>query len=127
MGRRQGGYTPDPSPVVVFAPLPVLTVTVEDRSGADDIHVHAGGQGVWQSRMLSSLGVPVVLCSALGGETGDVRTTATSCVSGWPRRGVPSSEPGSRSDQCLLRYTSKRVSGQLVSVGVMVGVIDERE
>lgn len=62
----------DPSPVVVFAPLPVLTVTVEDRSGADDIHVHAGGQGVWQSRMLSSLGVPVVLCSALGGETGDV-------------------------------------------------------
>ncbi|MGE2714434.1 1-phosphofructokinase family hexose kinase [Mycolicibacterium litorale] len=62
----------DPSPVVVFAPLPVLTVTVEDRSGAADIHVHAGGQGVWQSRMMSSLGVPVVLCSALGGETGDV-------------------------------------------------------
>jgi 1-phosphofructokinase len=33
------------------------------------VHVHAGGQGVWQSRMISSLGVPVVLCSALGGET----------------------------------------------------------
>ena len=31
-----------------------------------DIHVHAGGQGVWQSRMVSSLGVPVVLCAALG-------------------------------------------------------------
>ncbi|SEH53871.1 1-phosphofructokinase [Mycolicibacterium rutilum] len=58
--------------VVIFAPLPVLTVTVEERSGAADIHVHAGGQGVWQSRMMSSLGVPVVLCSALGGETGDV-------------------------------------------------------
>jgi 1-phosphofructokinase len=58
--------------VVIFAPLPVLTVTVEDRSGEADIHVHAGGQGVWQSRMVSSLGVPVVLCSALGGETGDV-------------------------------------------------------
>ncbi|OMB97461.1 phosphofructokinase [Mycobacterium sp. NS-7484] len=58
--------------VVIFAPLPVLTVTVEDRSGEADIHVHAGGQGVWQSRMMSSLGVPVVLCSALGGETGDV-------------------------------------------------------
>ena len=58
--------------VVIFAPMPVLTVTVEDRSGEADIHVHAGGQGVWQSRMMSSLGVPVVLCSALGGETGDV-------------------------------------------------------
>lgn len=58
--------------VVIFAPLPVLTVTVEDRSGEADIHVHAGGQGVWQSRMVSSLGVPVVLCSALGGETGGV-------------------------------------------------------
>lgn len=61
-----------PQAVVIFAPLPVLTVTVEERSGEDDIHVHAGGQGVWQSRMMSSLGVPVVLCSALGGETGDV-------------------------------------------------------
>jgi 1-phosphofructokinase len=62
----------DRQPVVIFAPLPVLTVTVEDRSGEADIHVHAGGQGVWQSRMVSSLGVPVVLCCALGGETGDV-------------------------------------------------------
>ncbi|KUI31613.1 phosphofructokinase [Mycobacterium sp. IS-1742] len=62
----------DRDSVVIFAPLPVLTVTVEDRSGKADIHVHAGGQGVWQSRMMSSLGVPVVLCSALGGETGDV-------------------------------------------------------
>jgi 1-phosphofructokinase len=59
-------------PVVIFAPMPVLTVTVENRNGEADIHVHAGGQGVWQSRMMSSLGVPVVLCSALGGETGDV-------------------------------------------------------
>lgn len=67
------GDEPDDRPgVVIFAPLPVLTVTVENRSGAADIHVHAGGQGVWQSRMMSSLGVRVVLCSALGGETGDV-------------------------------------------------------
>ncbi len=71
--KKSRADTPDePQPVVIFAPLPVLTVTVEDRSGAPDIHVHAGGQGVWQSRMMSSLGVPVVLCVALGGETGDV-------------------------------------------------------
>jgi 1-phosphofructokinase len=61
-----------PDTVVIFAPLPILTVTIEDRAGEPDIHVHAGGQGVWQSRMVSSLGVPVVLCAALGGETGDV-------------------------------------------------------
>jgi 1-phosphofructokinase len=56
--------------VVVLAPAPLLTVTVEDRAGEPDIHVHAGGQGVWQARMLSTLGVRVVLCAALGGETG---------------------------------------------------------
>ncbi|MCV7282202.1 phosphofructokinase [Mycolicibacterium flavescens] len=69
---KDGDGSDDRCAVVIFAPLPVLTVTVEQRSGAADIHVHAGGQGVWQSRMMSSLGVPVVLCSALGGETGDV-------------------------------------------------------
>jgi 1-phosphofructokinase len=58
--------------VVVFAPSPELTVTVEELDGAPDIHVHAGGQGVWQSRMIESLGAEVVLCAALGGETGQV-------------------------------------------------------
>lgn len=58
--------------VVVFAPSPLLTVTIEDRAGVPDIHVHAGGQAVWQARMISSLGLPVVLCTTLGGETGDV-------------------------------------------------------
>lgn len=58
--------------VVVLAPSPLLTVTVEDRAGEPDIHVHAGGQGVWQARMISSLGVEVVVCAGLGGETGQV-------------------------------------------------------
>ena len=61
-----------PPTVVVFAPSPLVTVTIEDRGGTPDIHVHAGGQGVWQARMISSLGVPVVLCATLGGETGDL-------------------------------------------------------
>jgi 1-phosphofructokinase len=60
------------STVVVFAPSPLLTVTIEDRAGVPDIHVHAGGQAVWQARMISSLGVRVVLCATLGGEAGDV-------------------------------------------------------
>ncbi|WP_433272140.1 1-phosphofructokinase family hexose kinase [Actinosynnema sp. CS-041913] len=58
--------------VAVFAPSPQLTVTVEVLDGEPDIHIHAGGQGVWQSQMIESLGVEVVLCAALGGETGQV-------------------------------------------------------
>lgn len=58
--------------ITVFAPSPLVTVTIEDRGGEPDIHVHADGQGVWQARMISSPGVPVVLCAALGGETGEV-------------------------------------------------------
>ncbi|GAA3464376.1 PfkB family carbohydrate kinase [Saccharothrix longispora] len=54
----------------MFAPSPELTVTIEEVRGAPDIHVHAGGQGVWQARMIESLGGEVVLCSALGGDTG---------------------------------------------------------
>jgi len=58
--------------VVVLAPSPLLTVTIEDLAGEPDIHVHPGGQGIWQARMLASLGVRVVLCAGLGGESGDV-------------------------------------------------------
>jgi 1-phosphofructokinase len=56
--------------VMVLVPAPILTITVEQRGSDDDVHVHAGGQGVWQARMISSLGVRVVVCTALGGETG---------------------------------------------------------
>ncbi|GGS46961.1 MULTISPECIES: 1-phosphofructokinase family hexose kinase [Actinokineospora] len=58
--------------VVVFAPSPQLTVTVEEVDGAPDMHIHAGGQGVWQARMVAVLGLPVTLCGAFGGETGSV-------------------------------------------------------
>lgn len=60
------------SDVVIFAPSPVLTVTVEEHPGGPDIHVHAGGQGVWQARMLMRLGASVTMCSVLTGETGDM-------------------------------------------------------
>jgi 1-phosphofructokinase len=58
--------------VMIFAPSPVLTVTVEDSPGGPDIHIHAGGQGVWQARMLERLGVDVTLCCTLTGEVGAV-------------------------------------------------------
>ena len=57
------------SQVVVLAPSPLLTITIEP---GDDVHLHAGGQGVWVARMLHKLDVDTVLCVALGGETGTV-------------------------------------------------------
>lgn len=58
--------------VAVFGPHPILTVTIETRGTADgdDIHVHAGGQGVWVSRMVQELGGEAILCGLIGGEIG---------------------------------------------------------
>ena len=58
--------------VAVFAPHPLLTITVERRGGGDDVHLHAGGQGVWVSRMAAELGAEPILCGFAGGETGEV-------------------------------------------------------
>ena len=67
------GPSPDPapSPVAVIAPAPQLTVTIE-AGDTDEIHLHAGGQGVWIARMLSTLGIPTTLCASFGGESGAV-------------------------------------------------------
>ena len=56
----------------IFAPSPTLTVTIEDHPSGAEIHVHAGGQGVWQARMLRQLGVESTLCSVLSGEVGRI-------------------------------------------------------
>ena len=58
--------------VLIFAPAPMLTVTVEDHRGEPDVHLHVGGQGVWQARMLVALGVDVQLVCTVAGETGRV-------------------------------------------------------
>lgn len=60
------------SHITVFAPSPILTVTVEDNPAGSEIHVHAGGQGVWQARMMLRLGLSVTMCCVLTGETGVV-------------------------------------------------------
>jgi 1-phosphofructokinase len=58
---------------VVFAPSPLLTITVEAAgTQREEIHLHAGGQGFWVARMAALLGVDVSLCCALGGESGTV-------------------------------------------------------
>jgi 1-phosphofructokinase len=58
--------------VMVFAPAPQLTVTVDQPSDEVEIHMHPGGQGVWQARMITCLGTRVTLCASLGGEIGRV-------------------------------------------------------
>lgn len=59
--------------VCVFAPAPILTVTIEQGThDGGELHVHPGGQGFWVARMLHILGAMPILCMPLGGETGDV-------------------------------------------------------
>jgi 1-phosphofructokinase len=58
----------------VFAPSPLLTVTIEGApdDGGPEVHLHAGGQGYWIARLVSALGIRVALCASFGGETGAV-------------------------------------------------------
>ena len=58
--------------VVIFAPAPMLTVTVEEHRGEPDVHLHVGGQGVWQARMLTALGIEVTMVCSFVGESGRV-------------------------------------------------------
>ncbi|MET0422565.1 MAG: PfkB family carbohydrate kinase, partial [Actinoplanes sp.] len=81
--------------VMVFAPAPQLTVTIEQQHEEPELHVHPGGQGIWQTRMITSLGAEVTLCAAVGGEVGRVlrplldfkgvtlRTVPRETCSGW--------------------------------------------
>jgi len=64
---------PEAPTLVVFAPSPLLTITVEAAgTPREEIHLHAGGQGFWVARMARLLGAEVGLCCALGGESGAV-------------------------------------------------------
>jgi len=65
---------PEPRPrVAVFAPHPLLTVTLERTGeGRDQVHFHTGGQGVWVAHMIASMGAEPVLCAFLGGESGEL-------------------------------------------------------
>jgi 1-phosphofructokinase len=56
----------------VFAPSPILTVTIERGTDRPEVHLHPGGQGFWVARMAANLGAEVTLCCALGGEPGRV-------------------------------------------------------
>ena len=58
--------------IAVFAPSPLLTVTIEPGTDHPEVHLHAGGQGFWVARLAGRLGADVALCCALGVESGRV-------------------------------------------------------
>jgi hypothetical protein len=80
--------------VTIFAPSPLLTVTLEGDPSGTDLHLHAGGQGVWQSRMLRTFGCAVTICAVLTGESGRVvrhllGTRVSPCAPSSARAGEP--------------------------------------
>ena len=99
--------------VAVFGPHPLLTVTIErhDHAG-DDIHLHAGGQGVWVSRMARELGAEAVLCMFSGGETGAVISSLLEQASIESRPVATAGPSGS--------YVIDRRTGERVLVGQRV-------
>jgi 1-phosphofructokinase len=58
--------------IAVFAPSPLLTITIEAGTDRPEVHLHAGGQGFWVARLAATLGAELTLCCALGGEPGRV-------------------------------------------------------
>jgi 1-phosphofructokinase len=66
------GATPG-SRVAIFAPHPLLAVTLE-REGQvrERTHFHPAGQGVWVARTVGCLGATPILCGFIGGESGDL-------------------------------------------------------
>ncbi len=59
--------------IALFAPNPLLTVTLEVEGGEhQSVHFHAGGQGVWVGAMARCLGAAPVLCGFAGGEPGQL-------------------------------------------------------
>ncbi len=81
-----------------------MSITIERRGADDDVHVHAGGQGVWSSRIAGRLGAWPVLCGFAGGETGVVLRALLEELPG-ERRLVPTVAPSG----C---YVVDRRSGQ---------------
>ncbi len=77
---------PRPPRLCVLAATSILTVTVEPRAETEedergagssndrpaDVHVHAGGQGLWIARMARALAAEVTVCGPFGGETGGI-------------------------------------------------------
>lgn len=63
----------------VVAPTSILMVEIEPAQGSGEdagtlaeVHVHAGGQGLWVATMANALGARVDVCGPFGGEAGAI-------------------------------------------------------
>lgn len=63
----------------VVAPTSILMVEIEPAQGSGqdagnlaEVHVHAGGQGLWVATMATALGARVEVCGPFGGEAGSI-------------------------------------------------------
>jgi 1-phosphofructokinase len=123
--------------VMVFAPAPQLTVTIEAQHDRSELHVHPGGQGIWQARMITSLGAPVTLCAAVGGEVGRVlepllafngitlRTVIRESGSGWyvhDRRGGQREELAQDPGAPLSRHELDELYSLALAEGLRAGI-----
>jgi 1-phosphofructokinase len=123
--------------VMVFAPAPQLTVTIEAQHDRSELHVHPGGQGIWQARMITSLGAPVTLCAAVGGEVGRVlepllafrgitlRTVQRESGSGWyvhDRRGGERQELAQDPGAPLSRHELDELYSLALAEGLRAGI-----
>jgi 1-phosphofructokinase len=123
--------------VMVFAPVPQLTVTIEQQQDRLELHVHPGGQGIWQSRMITSLGARVTLCATVGGEVGRVlepllapegvtlRTVGREAGSGWyvhDRRGGSRAEIAQDPGAPLTRHELDELYNLALAEGLQVGL-----
>jgi 1-phosphofructokinase len=72
--QRPGAVSDESCPrIVIFAPNLLLTVSLEQEGPErEQVHFHAGGQGVWVARMAASLAATPVLCGFTGGESGEL-------------------------------------------------------
>ena len=122
---------------MVFAPAPQLTVTIEQQHDRSALHVHAGGQGVWQANMITSLGARVTLCATVGGEVGrvltpllagegvTVRTVDGEAGSGWyvhDRRGGSREEIADDPGDPLSRHELDEVFTLALAEGLRAGI-----
>lgn len=119
--------------LAVFGPSPLLTVTIEPGADRPEVHLHAGGQGFWVARLAATLGVDVVLCSALGGEPGRVLhaliepepLTLRAAEAGTPngvyvhdRRGGSRTEIVSVESRPLARHAADELYGMALGAGL---------
>jgi 1-phosphofructokinase len=127
-----------PPSIVVFAPSPLLTITVEAAgTPRQEIHLHAGGQGFWVARMAALLGAEVSMCCALGGESGavlqaliarekvellSVRCAASNGVYIHARRADDREELARTRSRPLSRHEADELYGVALSAGLDAGI-----